>query len=82
MLGEVATREIEVEVVPKFGAAEVERMLQELRKTTRLAQEAQAEASAQMRAAVQRLRGDLALPVRDVATLLGVSHQRISQLSH
>lgn len=41
----------------------------------------QAQASAAMRAAVARLRSDEHLTTRDAATLLGVSHQRVAQLS-
>jgi hypothetical protein len=79
----VSTVELErIEII--FGNAETTRTLNEVIRTARsLAEEAeriQREASAAMREAVDVLRG-LGFTVRDVGTMLGVSHQRVGQLA-
>ncbi|MCI1748463.1 MAG: helix-turn-helix domain-containing protein [Acidipropionibacterium sp.] len=53
----------------------------EYKSAAQQAAEASAHAAAVSRQSVARLRAD-GLPVRDVATILGVSPQRVSQLSH
>lgn len=69
---------VDVELDAVLSAA-VSAQLRALREANRAAAAAQAEASERMRNAVGELRGT-GLPTRDVAALLGVSHQRVSQL--
>jgi len=71
--------DVEVTLDPVFNVALVEHVTDALRlaKEAAAAQEA---ASRAMRATVLELREEEKLSVRDVAVLLGVSHQRVSQL--
>lgn len=64
-------------VLNEEAAAVVARAL----KAAQAARQAQEDASAAMRLAVTRLREAEHLTARDVASLLGVSHQRVSQLA-
>ncbi|RPF22442.1 hypothetical protein EDD34_3103 [Myceligenerans xiligouense] len=64
-------------VLNEEAAAVVARAL----KAAQAARQAQEDASAAMRLAVTRLRDAEHLTARDVASLLGVSHQRVSQLA-
>ncbi|WP_460702898.1 helix-turn-helix domain-containing protein [Myceligenerans halotolerans] len=64
-------------VLNEEAAAVVARALQ----AAQAARQAQEDASAAMRLAVTRLREAEHLTARDVASLLGVSHQRVSQLA-
>lgn len=66
-----------IEVVPVIGSADV---AQAARTASKQAAQAAKAASESMRRAVSRLQGD-GLPVRDVAVLLEISPQRVSQLS-
>ncbi|MCW2834814.1 MAG: family transcriptional regulator [Nocardioides sp.] len=70
---------IEVEVLPEIDDA-LKRMVDQAVLASAQASAAQDEASKATRHAVAVLR-DQGLPVRDVAELLHVSHQRVSQLS-
>ena len=82
LMTEVPSAQVDVAVVPSVDEGEVASLLESLREANRVAQEAQRAASAQARDLVRRLRVDYQLPVRDVAVLLDISHQRVSQLSH
>lgn len=68
---------LEVAIEPAIEASEA---VAEARAAASQASAAQSRASEAMRAAVRRLREEEDLPLRDVAVLLGVSHQRVSQL--
>jgi hypothetical protein len=68
---------VEVRVrVPNFDAA-----IEGVKKTRAVAEEAQRQVQEDMTELVGRLRRD-GMGVRDIAELLGVSYQRISQLAH
>lgn len=67
---------IVVDVTPPDGVVE---LLEALRRFTALAEEAAREANQTRRQAAKVLREE-GLAIRDVGTLLGVSHQRISQI--
>ena len=82
LMTDVAPEEVEVSVVPSLDDGDVGALLDSLREANRVAQEAQRQACSQARDLVRRLRVDYQLPVRDVAVLLDISHQRVSQLSH
>lgn len=66
-----------IDVVPVIGSAEV---AEAARTASKQAAQAAKAASESMRRAVSKLQGD-GLPVRDVAVLLDISPQRVSQLS-
>lgn len=72
-----ATIEVELAVDLDPG---VLHMIEAARQAADAAAAAQAEASSAMRLAVKELRYDQDLTTRDAATLLGVTHQRVSQL--
>jgi predicted RNase H-like HicB family nuclease len=77
---EIDPADIDVTVNPVLNeeaAAAVARAVQ----AAQAARQAQEDASAAMRSAVTRLRETEHLTARDVASLLGVSHQRVSQLA-
>jgi predicted RNase H-like HicB family nuclease len=67
---------IEVDVTPPDGVVE---LLEALRQSTARAEEAAQEANRTRRQAAKVLREE-GLAIRDVGKLLGVSHQRISQI--
>ncbi len=67
---------IEVDVTPPAGTAE---LLDEARRSASVASEAAAAAARARREAARLLRR-AGLPTRDIGELLGVSHQRISQI--
>jgi predicted RNase H-like HicB family nuclease len=75
---EVAPESIEVEVVPELG--DVQREVAEATAAAEEAAAAQARASSLLRSVVATLRRDQSLSTRDVALILGLSHQRVSQL--
>lgn len=78
MLGiEISTGDVQVE--PALSP-EDRTLVDRARFTREAARKAEAEASAASRAVVAQLRGD-GLTVRDVATVVGVSPQRISALA-
>ena len=69
--------EVEVRVrVPNFDAA-----IEDVKKARAVAEEAQRQVQGDMAELVGRLRRD-GMGVRDIAELLGVSYQRVSQLAH
>jgi len=68
-------------ITVEASLAEADRVaLEEAKESRSLLRKAEATASAATRAVVQRFR-DQGFPVRDVAKLLGVTPQRISQLA-
>ena len=67
---------IEVEVQPPEEIAD---LLDELRRSTSIAGEAAAAAATARRKAA-RVLSEAGLPMRDIGEMLGVSHQRISQI--
>lgn len=78
-LQQVDPATVEVEVVPDVDDA-LRELLEEARAASERAAAAQADASTRMREAVRVLRTEEGLTTRDVARLLGVSQQRVSQL--
>lgn len=70
---------VEVEVVPVLSEAEAAAVAEANQRRAQL-RTVEAQAAAASRAAVARLRAD-GLPVRDVATLMGISPQRVSVLA-
>lgn len=72
----VEVGEVTVRVTPPASAA---RLIDEMERAGGVARSAAAAASAARRQAARMLR-DEGLPIRDVGTLLGVSHQRVSQI--
>ena len=75
-IDEAEVGQIEVEVQPPEAVAD---LLDELRRSTSIADEAAAAAARARREAV-RLLSEAGLPMRDIGEILGVSHQRISQI--
>lgn len=73
---ETAVGTIEVHVTPPATAVD---LLESLRKTMAVAEEAEAEAARLRMEAALLLRAE-GLPMRDVGRLMGVSHQRVHQL--
>ncbi len=78
MLEDVASEDVEVDVQPVLIGAGNHRVVR-ARQASQQAVEAQASASTATRRAVVDLRRD-GLTVRDIAFVLGLSHQRVSQL--
>ena len=75
-IDEAEVGQIEVEVQPPEAVAD---LLDEVRRSTSIADEAAAAAARARREAV-RLLSEAGLPMRDIGEILGVSHQRISQI--
>ena len=73
---EVGQIEVEVQIFPPEAVAD---LLDEVRRSTSIADEAAAAAARARREAV-RLLSEAGLPMRDIGEILGVSHQRISQI--
>lgn len=80
MRDDVTAEDVEVDVQPALPT-EVAAHVADATRLAREAQAAQTAASAAMRLAVHDLREKAELSVRDTATVLGVSHQRVSQLA-
>lgn len=78
MLDDLEASQVEVEVDLDIAPAKRE-LLQEARRTAEQAALAQARASVVVRRTIAELREQFS--VRDVAALLGMSHQRVSQLA-
>lgn len=76
---DIAPEEVEVSIKPRLRD-EVRRDVDEAKRLRQAAREAEVAASAQMRRAVADAIDD-GLTVRDTATLLEISPQRVSQLS-
>lgn len=79
MLDGVAAADVDVTVEPLLSA-DLEAAVREARIRTLEARQSAEEASRAMRAAVRALRRSEHLSVRDAAKILGVTHQRVSQL--
>ncbi len=73
------TLDVQVALVPHIDPR-TQQLTAQAQAATRAQEEAAARQRAAMRAAVRALR-DADLPTRDVATLLGISHQRVSQIT-
>ncbi len=73
------TLNVQVSLVPHIDDR-TEQLTTQAQEATRAQEEAAARQRAAMRDAVRALR-DAGLPTRDVATLLGISHQRVSQIT-
>ena len=78
-LQDIDVESIEVDLSADLPG-EVQHAIEAARHAADAAAAARAEASAAMRFAVKALRSDEELTTRDAATLLGVTHQRVSQL--
>jgi hypothetical protein len=78
-LAEVAVEDVEVELAPALDA-DMLLVIDEAREAAEQVLIWQAKASTAMREAVSTLRHDAHLTTRDTAVLLGLSHQRVSQL--
>ena len=72
--------DVEVQIAPTLLFAGHIEVVWEAKEAASQAAAAQARASELMRTAARLLREEDELPVRDVAELLGVTHQRVSQL--
>lgn len=79
LLENVPAEQVEVTVVPDIGDPELLESAEKARAQVANAQALQAAAAAASRAVVKELRGK-GLPVRDVAVILKMSAQRVSQL--
>lgn len=75
----ISASSVRVAVLPVLDA-DVDDVVHGARDAATTAAEAQSTASRSMRSAVARLR-DEHLTMRDIATVLGISHQRVSQLA-
>ncbi|PPF42874.1 hypothetical protein C5B85_14955 [Pseudoclavibacter sp. AY1F1] len=75
----ISASSVRVAVLPVLDA-DVNDVVHDARDAATTAAEAQSIASHSMRSAVARLR-DEHLTMRDIATVLGISHQRVSQLA-
>ena len=81
LLGDVPADQVNVTVVPDIGDPDLLESAEQAREQVVAAQAAQTAAASASRAVVKRLRGK-GLPVRDVAVLLKMSAQRVSQLDN
>ena len=79
LLEDVPAEQVEVTVVPDLGDPELLESAEQVRTQVAAAQAVLAAAAAASRAVVKQLRGK-GLPVRDVAVILKMSAQRVSQL--
>jgi len=79
MLDDLAAEDLEIDVVPVLDD-EISSAVADAMRLAGEAQVAQVAASAAMRLAAHLLRENVSLSVRDVAAVLRVSHQRVSQL--
>lgn len=79
LLTDVPAAEFEVTLDYDFGDQAALREAEEVKERTAAAQRAVEEASQRSRAVVHGLR-ERGLSARDVATILGISHQRVSQI--
>jgi hypothetical protein len=78
---DVAASEVEIEVASVMvGEVDALALATQVREARRAAAEAEEQAAKAMSGAVTALVGEQA-PVRDIGELLGVSHQRVSQLA-
>lgn len=73
---------IEVHVQVDLDDPALDEAVANVRHLRAAAERLQQEASEQMAEAVQLLRDEAGLPMRDVAKLLGISHQRVGQIAH
>ncbi|WP_332838878.1 type II toxin-antitoxin system HicB family antitoxin [Nocardia bovistercoris] len=79
LLEDIPAEQVEVTVVPDIGDPELLESAERARAQVAAAQAVQAAAASASRAVVEQLR-DKGLPVRDVAVILKMSAQRVSQL--
>jgi hypothetical protein len=77
-VAQVPESEIQIEVLPEVPA-EFTKLLQTSEHARKEAARAAAEASASSRAAA-RVLSQAGLPLRDIGTIMGISHQRAAQL--
>lgn len=73
--------EVEVHVEVDFDDPALDEAVATVRHLRAEAERLQHEVSEQMADAIQLLRDEAHLPMRDVARLLGVSHQRVGQIA-
>ena len=81
LLEDVPVEQVVVTVVPDIGDPALLESADHVREQIAAAQAAQTAAAAASRAVVKQLRGK-GLPVRDVAVIMNVSAQRVSQLDN
>lgn len=81
MLGDIGPKDVEVAVVPDLSEG-VSATVADAQAKAVAARAATQEASRAMREAVDALRRGERLTARDTARILGISHQRVSQLEN
>jgi DNA-binding transcriptional regulator YiaG len=78
---DVDEESFDVTIEAHLGDSSLDELVESVRRHREAAEQAQREASVEMERAVRLLREQVGLSMRDVAKLLGISHQRVGQIS-